>query len=199
MLIPILLNIIAIFVFLFLFWRRLREDYTSNQIFTTAIFVLLGIGLGILLSLEIGKNWFFWLSMLGVSLGFGLGVWIFKLRFYETLDSLIASLLPWLAVTFLSDSIVNLSLSSLVASAITFSMSFLYYYLDGHYKNLSWYRSGKVGFAGLATAGVFFLLRAALAIPFGFVLSFSGKFEALISALVAFIFFLLVFNLARQL
>lgn len=198
MFVLIIFNLLAVLTFLFLFWCKLREDYTSSQIFTTAIYVLVGIGLGVLLSLSISRNWSFWFSLVGICLGFGLGVWRYKFRFYETLDALIFSLLPWLGMIFLSDSIVNFKLASLIASIITFATIGLYYYLDTHYKNFTWYRSGKVGFAGLATGGVFFLLRAALAVPFAFVISFSGKFEALISAIVAFIFFLLVFNLSRQ-
>lgn len=176
----------------------MREDYTSSQIFTTSVYILLGAGLGVAFSLKIAHSWWFWFLLIGMALGFGLGVWRFRLRFYEALDSMISSLLPWLGVFFLSDSIVNLKLSSLVASALTFLLVALYWYLDSHYKNFTWYRSGKVGFAGLTTAAAFFLVRAALAIPFSFVLSFSGKFEALISAITAFIFFLLIFNLSRQ-
>jgi len=198
MAISVSFNLLAALVFLFLFWRKMREDYTANQIFTTAIYAILGGALGVGIAFKFVFVWWFWPLMIGVFLGFGVGVWRFHLRFYETLDALIFSLLPWLAVFFLSDSIVNLKLSSLIASALVFGLVGLYWYLDNHYKNFSWYRSGKVGFAGLTTAAAFFLVRAALAIPFGYVLSFSGKFEALISAITAFIFFLLIFNLSRQ-
>ncbi len=198
MAVSIILNLLAAIVFLFLFWRRMREDYTANQIFTTAIYVILGGILGVAIAVKLVFVWWFWILLAGVFLGFGVGIWRFNLRFYETLDALIFSLLPWLAIFFLSDSIVNLALSSLIASVLVFGLVGLYWYLDSHYKNLTWYKSGKVGFAGLTTAAAFFLVRAALAIPFGYVLSFSGKFEALISAITAFIFFLLIFNLSRQ-
>ena len=45
-------NIVGILVFLFLFWKRLRDDYSSEIIFKTAFDILIGIGVGLLFSLK---------------------------------------------------------------------------------------------------------------------------------------------------
>jgi len=72
----------------------------------------------------------------------------------------------------------------------------LFYFLETKYKKISWYRSGRVGFSGLTTAAIFFLLRAAISPFYPNLLTFSGSFEYLFSGLVAFILFFLVYNLA---
>jgi hypothetical protein len=92
----------------------------------------------------------------------------------------------------------NLSAISLLAAVATLILIVTFYFFETKYKNFSWYKSGKVGFSGLAVLGIFFLVRALVALSFSFVLSFAGKFESVFSGITAFLFFLGVFNLARQ-
>ena len=198
MLSGILTSFLGIILFLFFFWRRLKEDYPINQIFTTAFYVLVGILAGFLLSKKFFPSAWFWAEFLGVALGFALGVLRYKLRLFESLEALSVSLLIWLGVYFLKDSIVATSLPSFLSFfAVTCLITF-YAYLDAHYKLFSWYASGKAGFSGLATLGLFFLVRAGFASFFPFVISFVDKYEAILSGVAAFIFFLATFNLARQ-
>jgi len=44
---------LGIIIFLFFFWKRLKEDYSSERIFSTAFYILFGIGAGFL------AVWFF--------------------------------------------------------------------------------------------------------------------------------------------
>lgn len=198
MLVNILVAIAGILVFLFIFWKRLKEDYASEIIFQSAFFILVGIGIINLLTLRISSNLFFWSSLIGAILGLCLAILRFKIKFYESLEALIISGLPWLGFVFLKNSVVNQSLSSFFAFLVILVMVFLSYWLDTHYKNFSWYKSGRIGFAGIATASVIFLVRAGLAIGGVAVISFTGRFEAVISGAMAFCGFILLYNLGRS-
>ncbi len=198
MIVNILVSLIGILIFLFVFWRRIKEDYASDVVFTAGFLVVAGIILGGLISKQFFPSWWFWASTVGASLGILLGIVRFSLRPFETVEAGVLGLLPWVILIFWLDSIKNSSLVSLIYSVGILALLGLFYFLDGHYKDFTWYKSGRVGFAGLTVAGFFFILRAAIAIFFPSVLSFVGKFEALVSALSAFIFFLLTFNLARS-
>lgn len=194
----IIFNIVGPLIFLFIFWKKLREDYPPRKIFTASFYILLGIGLASLVSSKFFPAWWFWADLVGMSLGFATGILRFKFRFFESLEALVIGILPWLSLIFLGDSIFNSSIASLIGFIIILLVIVLYLFLDVHYKKFTWYKSGKVGFAGLTTLGVLFLLRAAVAVSFSFVLSFLGSIDSFISGIIAFTSFLLIFNLARQ-
>ena len=198
MIVKILLNIVGTLLFLFLFWKKLKEDYGSESIFTFAVFMLLGMGIFSFVSQKILPQWWFWANCLGATLGFILGRLKFKFRFFESLEAAIIGLLPWLSFIFLHDAISSTSLPSLLAFIILLLIIVFYIFLDAHYKKLTWYKSGKVGFSGLTTLGVLFLVRTAVAAGFPSMLSFLGPIDSIISGVIAFTSFLLVFNLSRQ-
>jgi hypothetical protein len=198
MIAKILLNIIGVLFFFFLFWKKLKEDYDSESIFTFAIFIVAGIGITSLISQKVLPQWWFWTSCLGTVLGFILGRLKFKFRFFESLEATTIGLLPWLSFIFLQDAISSTSLPSLIAFMVLLLVIAFYVFLDAHYKKLTWYKSGKVGFSGLTTLGVLFLIRTAVAAGFPSMLSFLGPIDSILSGVIAFTSFLLVFNLSRQ-
>jgi hypothetical protein len=197
MLAKIAFNTLGVLIFLFVFWKRLREDYPISQIFTTGLYMIAGISLAVIISAKFFGSWGFWLSFIGAALGLALGVLKFKLRFFETFEAGVTATLPWLGVVFLSDSIEKSNISSFIGFIVIILLIVLFYFLDAHYKKFTWYKSGRVGFTGLTTLGLLLLLRAAVAPIVPDMLSFSGKYEAIISGILAFVSFLLVFNLAR--
>ena len=182
---------------LFVFWRKLKDDYSSQIIFSLAFFILFGTLLGYVISLWQLKIWFFWLELMGAFVGLTLGVLKFKTRFYEILEAMVVSMLPVLAIFFLNDSVSNSSLVSFIAFTTILFLIFVYYLLDVHYKEFSWYKSGKIGFSGLAVLGLLFLIRAGVAIFYAGVLSFVGKSEVFVSGPLAFMSFLVIFNLGN--
>jgi len=191
-------NLVGILVFLFIFWKRLRDDYSPEIIFKSALDILGGILVGFLVSLSYLQGAFLWLMFLGALIGLALAIFRLRLKFYETFEALIISSFPWLGLTFLLDSVTHSSLSSFLAFVAILIFIFISYYLDAHYKAFTWYRSGKIGFAGIATLSLVFLTRSALAIFGTSVISFVGlRAEAVVSGAAAFICFILIFNLAR--
>lgn len=194
----ILINFLGSLLFLFLFWRKLKEDYQVADIFTTS-FILLGIAsVFFIISKKFFPVWWFWFLISGISLGLGLAIFKYKFKFYESLEALTLAFLPWLSLVFLVDSVKNGSVFSLGYYIYLIGLLFLGFYLAANYKKIIWYKSGRVGFAGLFTLAIFFLVRAAVALLFPFMLSFVGKIEVILSGILAFIFFLMIYNLSRK-
>ena len=188
----------GLIIFLFLFWKRLKEDYSSEIIFKSAFNIIIGIALGWLISFKLIPGAFLWLSFAGALLGLGFATHRQNVRFYESLEALTLAALPWVSFIFLKDSVIYSTPSSFFAFLATLVFIFIYYYFDQHYKNFTWYKSGKIGFSGLATLGIVFLVRSAIAISGIPMISFLSGYEAVGSALAAFICFGLIFNLGRK-
>lgn len=198
MIASILMFIFGSLVFLFLFWKKLREDYSSEIIFKCGFSILFGVVLGYFLAIKFAPAWFLWAEFLGAIIGLSIGSYQLGIRFYETLEAMTISFLPSVSLMFLEDSVANSSFISFIAFLVVLVFIFVYYFLDLHYKNFSWYRSGKIGFSGLATLGIIFLTRSLLALLRLPVLSFVDKFEPMVSGVMAFICFLLILNLGKN-
>jgi hypothetical protein len=197
MLVNILVSILGIILFLFIFWKRLKEDYSAEIIFKVCFYILVGVGAGWALSVIFFPVCFFWLAFTGGVLGLVIAFFLLKVKFYETLEAFIIGFLPWLSLIFLQNSVETSSLSSFLGFLAILILTFVSYYFDTHYKKFNWYRSGRIGFAGLATAGLFFLTRLILAIFKVPVLSFVGRSEIVVSGILMITSFFLLFSLGR--
>ena len=198
MLVNWLVNLGGAALFLFLFWRRLKEDYTSNIIFGVSFFVLAGFLSGFLVSKYFFPHWFFWLEAFGAFLGFSFGLVKYNTRFFETFEALFIAFLSWLTFYYWVEFTKKPSWGGGMVAFLNFGLILLFNFVDSRYKNFNWYKSGKIGLAGLLAAGVFFLVRAAIALEFPFVVSFPGRSEIVLSGVCAFSLFLLIYNLAKN-
>ena len=183
MLVNFLVGILAVLVFLFIFWKRLNEDYSSDIIFQVGTYILIGMAVGLTASKLFFQTWFFWMSALGVMAGMGLMLLKFKLRFFETLEAVILASMPVISLMFFTNSIASSSLNSFIAFVVCLILIFLSYWFDVNYRNFTWYKSGKIGFAGLMVAILFFLARTVVAILGISMVSFVGKFEPIFSGI----------------
>lgn len=194
----ILTHMLGVFVFLFIFWKRQKDDFSSDLIFKLGFNILIGISVGVTLSIWLFPIYSFWLGFIGGILGLFTALFKFRTKFYEVFEAFVISIMPWLALVFLHDSVIHSSLSSFLGFIGILVLIFVFYYLDSHYKNFNWYKSGKIGFTGLAILGIIFIIRFGLAIFGVSMLSLIGKFEMLVSGLGILVCFLLLFNLARK-
>jgi hypothetical protein len=185
-------------IFLFIFWKRLKEDYASEIIFRSAFSILIGISIASLISFRFFQNEFLWFGFLGAMAGLGLSAYRYRIRFYESLEALVIAGLPWIAFIFLKNSVLTASLISFIGFLIILIIIFLSYFFDQRYKNFTWYKSGKIGFSGLATLVIIFISRLVVALLQIPVISFLGRFEAVISGIAAFISLILLVNLGRK-
>lgn len=198
MIVNSLVTITGIILFLFLFWRRLKEDYSSNTVFSSAFFVLLGVSVGYLISVYFFPRWFFWFEAFGAFLGISYGIVKYNTRFFETYEALFISFMPWLTLFYIAELIKKPSWAIAVVAFINFALILLFDFISVKYKSFSWYKSGKIGLAGLLTSGVFFLSRAAIATILPSMVSFLGLSEIILSGVCAFTVFLLIYNLAKE-
>lgn len=180
MVIAILVNILAFFVFLFVVWKRLKEDYSSENIFSLCFVTASGLMLGYFAAKLFAPQYWFWMEILGILLGYIFLLIKIRLKFYETFEALFIAFLTWFGIYWL--------MTSFLATLLVVCFIVLFYLLDANYKNFTWYKSGRIGFSGLVTAGLFFLTRSAVV----------EKVDAYLSGITSFIMFLLVYNLARE-
>lgn len=198
MLIDIFFIIISNLLFLYIFWLRLKEDYTSDQIFSTTFYIIAAVLFANIVSRRFFPTAWFWFGFAGLTIGVTAGILRFRLRVMETLEAGIAAILPSFMFVFLADFVRNGNLHSGFGAMAVFGLLLTFFALDKHYKSFGWYKSGRVGFSGLTVLGILFLTRSVVATKFTFMLSFSGRNEIVLSAVCAFVSFLGVFNLARR-
>src|SRR4030042_5727608 len=186
---------IGILGFLFLSWRRLKEDYTSAIIFSFSFLLLAFIALGSLIGILLGRSlaasnifnpqglWF-WGAFIFGSIGFAIcfftprGLAHFRMRLLETLEAVgLGFIFLFFCISFGKSILFSVAVGILIP---------FFFVINARYKSFSWYTSGKVGFAGLAVLGIFFLIRAIVALIDPTMISFIGKLDAILSSVVAF-------------
>jgi hypothetical protein len=187
----------GILLFLFLFWKRQKEDFSSDIIFKTASHILSGVFLLYVVSVYFFKEYWLWFSFAGGLMGLLIAVFRLKTRFNEVFEAFVIASLPWIAMIFLNDSVAHSSLSSFLGFLIILWIIFISYWLDGHYKNFSWYRSGRIGFSGLMILSLIFLIRFGIAVSGNSVLSFVGNLESVLSGIGFFTSILLLYRLGK--
>ena len=198
MILKVIFTAIASLFFLFFFWRKLREDYTNNQIFNTGFYILFGIFLFSVLADNFAPLWTFWLSLSGSLFGLFIGISRFRLRIFEAVEAWVLGLLGITMSFYVYNWVKSFSLVDFAPVVVLFLFIFLYFFMDSKYKQFTWYRSGRIGFTGLVTLGSFFLLRSLVALFYPNMLFFVGKSEPILSGIVSFTAFLILFNLSRR-
>jgi len=197
------------FGFLYLVWRRLKEDYSSHEIFSLAFltitFAIVGYFLGLVFSSRLVRTgifnpreiWF-WLSVVFGLTGFIFSIYKFKMRFYESFEAVVKGFLFFLMAIFIFNALLNSNLVLLVFGTFLGILVYSFRLVDSRYKSFTWYKSGKVGFSGLAISGVFFLVRTIIALIFPNTLSFIGSVDAILSAIATFLSFVALYNLSGR-
>lgn len=198
MLTMLIANLLGIICMFFLLWFKLKEDYHYERIFNFAFIISFFIGLALIFSNYFYSNYWFWINLVGLIIGYVVALLTQKIKFYESLDAIVIAMLPHLGLVFLFNSVINSSLSAFIAFWIVTFFVFIYFYIDANYRKFNWYKSGRVGFSGLFVAGLFFLVRAILSYFYPTTISILGSFDLYLSATFSFLFFLLLFNLSRK-
>lgn len=193
----VIANILGIFILFYFLWSKLKDDYQYEKIFNLAFFILFGFALGSIASKYVFSGYWFWMDLIGILLGFIIGTKKQKMKFFESFEGLVIGLLPWVSLIFLSDSIKNSSLTSFLAFWVTLICIFIFFFVASHYRSFTWYKSGRVGFAGTLTALLFFIFRIIASIFSKSVVSLSGSLEIYISSSIVLILFLLIYSLSR--
>lgn len=149
--------------FSFSLWRSLKEDYPTEKIFILTL-VLAGTGfLSWSIFRERAGSFGFWLAGAILVL---VGTWALKkmeFKFFEFADGLAPSWF-WLVFFFSLAGFFKdwKNFTGLFYPAAALLSLFTYRFLLVRYRRFSWYPSGKVGFAGFSSLGVYFVLQGAV-------------------------------------
>lgn len=190
------------FLFLFIYWKRLREDYSSELIFSSAISFILAILAGLLLSLFLSgaisqssvfipSGLWFWGCFLGFVFGYLVSVKKFKLRSVETFEGGAIAAAPWLLLAYLIA-------QAFLFFAVVLFLLLVFYVLEKKYKSFQWYKSGRKGFSGFATLAAYFVVRGVASILAPNTFSLIGKVDLLPSAISAFLLLFSLYNLSEE-
>jgi len=186
------------YLFLFIFWRNLSEDYPDKRIFLHGFGIVLGALLGAFFgnlisaslrssSLFDPKYFFWWGTGIGLVTGLIRTSRVLKLSLVQLLEYSLPGILLWFAVINFLIPIHAISLMLLLG---------LFYLTKAVYRKFTWYKSGKVGFASFLTLGVFFSLRAVIAATAPSMVSSVGKVETVLAACLAFLCFWSIYQLS---
>lgn len=182
MLLQILLFLVGSYFFLFVFWKRLKEDYFGNHIFSTGFYLIISSALIAVLSLRFLPEYWFWLLFIGNLVSLRIAATKYKLRFFEILEAYVMSSFLPLIMILVYDGVSKRTPTSFFAIIAIALFIGLFYLLSVKYKTFTWYKSGRVGFTGVAIISLFFLTRAIVAIWFPAVLSFVDA-EVVVSSI----------------
>ena len=196
--IQVVLFLPCFMVFLFFFWRRLKEDMRAEFLFGGGL-LLGGLGLlALVASIILESSYWFWMVNVGFFGGMLLAVWKYRMRFFESLEAFVVGTFAFWTGWFWFSAPIGGRWVGVVQGTFFLVLICLFFVFDRRYKAFSWYRSGKIGFSGLSVLGVFFVARAVVAVVSPNMLSFVGRFEAIVSGLLAFLVFFLLYNLAQE-
>lgn len=197
MFLMLIANTLGIFTLFYLLWKTLKEDYHYEKIFNLSFLTFFGFIFGLLVTSYISKNYWFWISSISIFIGFYIAIKRQKMKFFESFEGLIIGSLFWIGFVYLSDAITSQSLASFLAFWVCSICIFIFFFFKSFYRSFTWYKSGRVGFAGVAIAAIFFIIRSVVSLFFSDIFSFSGKYEIYLSGSVALILFLLLYSLSR--
>lgn len=156
-------HFLAVFIFAFIIWKKLREDYPNELIFSFTLALLASGSSGWWIFQKFATPFAFWgVFVLPVILGLYF-VKKFDMRPFEVIDAVAVSWF-WFAFLGTAGSLLAtlqmpsiLSLPQVLIPLVSLGM---YSFFIRNYRSFSWYPSGKVGFAGIASLALYFLLFA---------------------------------------
>ncbi len=192
----VIANIFGILIFLFLFWRTLKDDYHFEKIFNLGFLTILSVLLSLLLNNFFPLNYWFWIVLISASITMLISAKRTRMKLFEIIEAFSISALPWLSFYFLEDSIKKSSLSSFLAFWTTLICIFIYFLIKSYYRSFTWYKSGRVGISGILTLLIFFLFRVVTSLFFPQVISFAGKIEPYLSGSTSLLLIFLMYNLS---
>lgn len=175
------LKFLAFTVFSFVLWKKLKDDYTHDLIFSFTLISLFVAAFGVILAENFLPGFSFWIVFL---LQLVCVTWFVKagyFKFYELVDAFGVAWLSFFLSSNLSDLLTQiikdkgiriLDLHFVLHVVLIGFVFLLYKTILKRYRSFSWYPSGKIGFLGFAVLALYFLFRGLVAIVISGVLPF---------------------------
>jgi hypothetical protein len=199
----------GILIFVFLFWRRLKEDYSNEILFSSALSIVFYVlVLSVLVQfifsyIDWGNEVFeasgvwFWGSVVGYLIGLYFAIRKFELRKYEVIEASAVSLLPLYSLVFISWAVYPLNFLNFAGGIVVAALFALFVWLERNYKKVPLLKFSKSGAAGLFVLGTLFFMRSVVAAVDPSMVSFAGRIDVIPSAVVSFLLFFFMYNLSE--
>lgn len=188
-------NLLGFLLFFFLFWKRLKEDYHYEKIFNLGFVVIFGLITGLIISRFIFQSYWYWISTISILVFYFIYISRQKIKFFESFEVLIISFLPWVSLFFLTDSVQKSSLSSFLLFWVTLIAIFIFFLVNSQYRKFTWYKSGRVGLAGLSACLFYYISRIIIFLIYPQSTSLVPLYEIYFSSTFTLVIFLLTYKL----
>jgi len=193
----IILQPIGIVVFLYITWRRLKEDYLSSQIFNLLFTNILIILASIIVTNYFLRDYIFWAFLIGFLIGSVFASIKFGLKFIEVIEAEVFAILFYFTIIFLRFIPLG-SVNELLLLATFVLLIPIFIMVERNYKNFAWYRSGRRGFTSMFIIGLFFLIRSLIALINPSMVFLLLDYDPIISGIISFVSFSIIFYLGRK-
>lgn len=173
----------ALIVFLYVFWKRLKDDYIANQIFSVAFLSIAGFISAVIYLKLFSFNWSFWGITVGVIFGMLVGVYRFKIKLLDALNS---EIVAWSPLIIGAGVFTGITLADNLMIILSLIFGILYLSNDLILKlvqDVTKFKYGRSHISGLIVISLYMVLRFILAIYHNKVLFFLD-YDAVISVLV---------------
>lgn len=177
---PLILIIFVALVY-YIFWLNFSEDYLLRDVFNFATLLSIGSLLLFFAANYIGIWILFWSSLLGYLLVAYFYTKSKGWRVAEVLEVVYFVFLNYILATGLFNLVFFENESGIWYFASVIFSYILFLFFKKTYKNLSWYKSAKIGFATIFSFLILILTKIVLALIFSDVLFFLGTKEVWIS------------------
>jgi len=204
------MNILGSFFYFFIMWRQLKDDYEHEKILQSGFLFLFliytfGLGFNFLVAANISSSpifrpqgfWFFGVIM-GVFLATLISIKPLKIRLIDLMEAQVPALFFLFSLVSAALGILNRENLWLISVLLYLLFFILYFIFKMNYKKFGWYTSGRVGFASLASVGIYFLIRSMIALLIPDMLSLAGRIDAVSSFAFAFLAFYSLYNLSQS-
>ena len=105
----------------------------------------------------------------------------YNFKVFEAVDAYVLSSLSLLTIFLFRLGITDFGFSSGITLFICIFSVIAFFFVDKNYKKFTWYRSGKVGFTGLAVLSLFFFIKGVVALFINDMVLFLGNPDYYIS------------------
>lgn len=194
-LIAILLALASQFFYLFFLWKYLREDFDISMIFSFGFLTYIGLIVGLIIGGLLTMFWY-WVALGVFFIVYFLLFRKSEFKIYELIESSAPGLIFFHTMLYLYG--VTVQSLALIPFIGTMLILVLFFVLKRNYKKFTWYESGKLGFASMASLGILFLVRAVISLLPITIFSFNRVVEFIPAAILSFICFFSLYNLSER-
>ena len=132
--------LLSSFLFLFVYYRKLKEDFLPSQIFRDGTLILFCTGVGALISFFIAQQLWFWLSTIGFIIGLIFALIRSRIPILEGLEAASLGALWLLLFYYVFQLITKPTIPEWVGFGGIILTFLIYLFFTFNYKKFTWYR-----------------------------------------------------------